>query len=292
MAEPDPSDENAFSFRVERRHSCAAGEVEIRRYFWTRPLAQIVRALDDALVVNMALTSRPPSTRVEATSGADALAGATAERVLVMMPGAPYKLEAPSGTLRSLHCAIGCGRFEALVGGEIDWPALAEQGGELRPDSAVARLMAAIHDELVHDRIGAGLAIEALLHMLCVQLARQLRRPGPDRRSAHSGGLAQWRMKLVADRVHAERPAPKLAELADLCRLTERQLGRAFKAETGMTPGRYVDEATMERAHVLLTTSALPIGEIARLLGYASADSFSQAWRRIVGGSPGRARRR
>ncbi|MBU6268245.1 MAG: helix-turn-helix transcriptional regulator [Sphingomonadales bacterium] len=292
MLDPANSAALPFSFKVERQHSCVAGEVAVRRYFWARPLAQVVHALNDALVVNMALTSRPPSTRVDAISGADALSGATAERVLVMMPGAPYKLEAPSGSLRSLHCAIPCARFEAVMGGAIDWPALAGQGGELRSDNAIARLMAAIHDELAHDRIGAGLAIEAALNLLCVQLARQFRQPGFERGAGRGGGLANWRMKLVTERVHAERPAPKLAELADLCGLTERQLGRAFKAETGMTLGRYVDEATMERAHVLLTTSRLPIGEIARLLGYASADSFAQAWRRVVGGSPGRARRR
>jgi AraC family transcriptional regulator len=80
--------------------------------------------------------------------------------------------------------------------------------------------------------------------------------------------------------------------LADLCGLTERQLSRAFKAETGMTIGRFVDEVTMERAHRLLTTTSLSIGGIAQELGFASADSFARSFRRLTGSPPSKIRPR
>jgi AraC family transcriptional regulator len=94
------------------------------------------------------------------------------------------------------------------------------------------------------------------------------------------------------DRVHASLPAPKIVELAQLCGLTERQLSRAFKTETGVSIGRFVDEFTMERAHRLLTTSQQPVVDIARDLGFASADSFAQSYRRVTGALPSRVRRR
>lgn len=61
------------------------------------------------------------------------------------------------------------------------------------------------------------------------------------------------------------------------------QLSRAFKAETGKPIGRFVDEATMERAHRMLTMTAFPIGVIANQLGFASTVTFARSYRRIAG---------
>jgi AraC family transcriptional regulator len=135
------------------------------------------------------------------------------------------------------------------------------------------------------------MVIQACIDMICVELVRSFRQGRPARPDVHTGGLAAWRMRLLLRRIHDEAPAPRIAELAALCGLTERQLGRAFKAETGITIGRFVDEVTMERAHRLLTTTRWPIAKIARELGYAGSDSFAQAFRRVSGTSPARLRR-
>jgi AraC family transcriptional regulator len=209
-----------------------------------------------------------------------------------MIPGVPYRLTAPSGAFRSLHVAIGCAKFEEVAGGPIDWPALRPFGGETRAEFEIETQLTRIHDELVRNRIGREKAIAACVDLICVGLMRQFRRDDPARPDVRSGGLAAWRMRAILGRVHADLPAPRLAELADLCGLTERQLSRAFKAETGTTLGRFIDEVTAERAHRLLTTTRLPVGAIARDLGFASADSFAQAFRRLTGAPPSKARRR
>jgi len=46
-------------FRVEHRQELDAALVEVRRYFWSKPIEQTMHAMSDALVINMALTSRP-----------------------------------------------------------------------------------------------------------------------------------------------------------------------------------------------------------------------------------------
>ena len=184
------------NFRVEQGHAFAGGVVEVRRYFWTTPLRQTVDALSHALVLNMALTSRPIHTRVDRMNDqGDPLAG-EAGRLLVMIPGVPYRLSAPSGALRSLHCAIDCERLEAMVGAPIDWQMLASFSGNLRDGAAIESCMTRIHDELVSNRIGRETAIEACIDLICVELARQFRHGRPAKPDVMRGGLAAWRMPV------------------------------------------------------------------------------------------------
>jgi AraC family transcriptional regulator len=279
-------------FRVEHRQELDAALIEVRRYFWSKPIEQTIHAMSDALVINMALTSRPSRTRVDRISPEENSTGGDAGRLLIMIPGVPYYLVAPGGSFRSLHCAIGCTRFEAVTGEAIDWQALGPFSGEARPGLGIETHLTRIHDELVHNGLGRQTVIEACVNLICVELSRQFRRGRPARPDVHTGGLAAWRMRLIIERIHADRPAPRLAELASLCGLTERQLSRAFKAETGSTLGRVVDEVTTERAHRLLTGTSLPIAGIARELGFASADSFAQSFRRHTGTAPSRIRHR
>ena len=274
------------SFRVEQQVAFDGGAAEVRRYRWFKHLDETIRAPDDELVLNMALGSRPAHTRVDRIeTDTEPLAG-DAGRLLVMMPGADYRLFAPSGAFRSLHCAIRCAKFVSVLGQDIDWPELRELSGELKPGTEIERLLNRMHDELIHERAGRAPAIEAFAQLLCVELFRHFRERQPGQPTVHSGGLSAWRMRWSWTDFMTQVPAPRLAELAQLCGLTERQLSRSFKAETGVTVGRFVDDVTMERAHRLLTTTGLSIAEIATELGFASADSFAQSYRRATGASP------
>lgn len=279
-------------YRVSHRHEFDDGLVEVRRYFWSKPLEQTLLAISDSLVINMAITARPAHTRVDRIAEESDPLAAEAGRLLVMIPGMPYHLAAPSGSVRSLYCAINCSKFERVAGEPVDWRALAPFGGETRPGLGIERPMARIYDELIRNGIGRETVIEACADIICVELSRQFRRGHPALPGVRTGGLAAWRMRSILARIHADGPAPRVTELADLCGLTERQLSRAFKAETGSTISRVVEEATMERAHRLLTTTHLSIGDISRELGFASADSFSQSYRRHTGTAPSKIRRR
>jgi AraC family transcriptional regulator len=279
-------------FRVEHRCQFDHVLVEVRRYFWSGPLEQALEPLTESVNINMALTSRPPHTRVDhLANGMEPLSG-EAGRLLVMIPGVSYRLAAPTGSLRSLHCAIGRTKLEELAGELIDWPSLGRSGVQLRPSSGLETHLRRIHEELVRNRLGREAMIRASVDMICVELARSFRRGDPARPDVHTGGLAAWRMRLILARIGAEEPSPTVIELADLCGLTERQLRRAFKAETGFTIGKFIDEAATERAHRLLTTTDLPIASIARELGFASGDSFAQSFRRLTGVAPSKIRQR
>lgn len=280
------------SFRASHQYVSSSCQIELRRYHWTKPLAQTMHAINGSVVLNMALTSRPEHTRVDRLPAENDPLSGDAGRLLVMLPGMPYRLAAPTGTLRSLYCAISCDKFAAVAGEPIDWSALGPFSGEARAALGIEPQLMRIHDELVRGGLGRDAVLEACIDLICVDLVRRFRRGTPARPDLRAGGVAAWRMRLILKRVHDEGPAPSVSELATLCGLTERQLGRAFKAETGSTIGRFIDEVTMQRAHRLLTTTSLSIAQIATELGYASADSFAQAHRRLTGTPPSRIRQR
>jgi AraC-like DNA-binding protein len=64
-----------------------------------------------------------------------------------------------------------------------------------------------------------------------------------------------------------------------------------FRAATGLTPGRYLAQVRVAHARCLLTAGDLPVGTIARRLGYGSDTAFGRAFRRHTGATPSEYRR-
>jgi transcriptional regulator GlxA family with amidase domain len=83
-----------------------------------------------------------------------------------------------------------------------------------------------------------------------------------------------------------------VAALARAAKMSERTFARAFLAETGETPARYVERARLEAARRLLTGSALPIGVVAARAGFGSEERMRRAFQRQLRVSPGAFRAR
>lgn len=147
---------------------------------------------------------------------------------------------------------------------------------------------------LVAEDLGRQVALTVARHLLV-----DLRRPGgqapfgtgpPAGRqpAAHAGPLADLRRWIDG------HPGADLsvAALARRVSLSERQLTRAFQAETGTPPGRYVDEARLRAACQLLAETPDGVESVARRSGYGSAEAMRRAFARSVGIPPSEYRRR
>lgn len=88
--------------------------------------------------------------------------------------------------------------------------------------------------------------------------------------------------EIVAD-PGADHTVPRLAERAAL---SDRHLTRLFVAETGTTPGRFVERARVEAARDLLEAGPLPVDVIARRVGFGSAETMRRAFLRVIGVGP------
>jgi transcriptional regulator GlxA family with amidase domain len=144
---------------------------------------------------------------------------------------------------------------------------------------------------LLEDDLGRDAALTAARHLVVF-----LRRPGSQ--SQFSAQLqAQTASRKPIRHVQqwiTEHPAENLTveTLALRANLSPRQFARAFTAEVGMTPGRYVDRVRIEAARRRLEDSAEGIEEAARACGYGTPEAMRRAFIKTLGVSPAEYRRR
>ena len=98
------------------------------------------------------------------------------------------------------------------------------------------------------------------------------------------------RRTLAFAREHLREPLP-VARLADQASLSERQFGRAFRAETGVTPARAIERLRAEAARPLVEEGRQPLEAIAQSVGFYDAEQMRQAFIRAYGQAPQAIRR-
>lgn len=85
--------------------------------------------------------------------------------------------------------------------------------------------------------------------------------------------------------LHAEQEL-KLPQLAKQVGYSEYYLSRKFKQEMGVSISTYIKYVRVERAKLMLVSTALPIFQIAGHLHFASSSHFSDAFREVTGKTP------
>ncbi|WP_406379410.1 GlxA family transcriptional regulator [Streptomyces sp. NBC_00197] len=144
---------------------------------------------------------------------------------------------------------------------------------------------------LVEDDLGRATALTIARHLVVF-----LRRPG---------NQAQFSVQLAAQTARreplrevqqwiSEHPGGDLSveSLAARARLSPRHFARAFQAETGTTPGRYVEGVRLEHARRLLEDTPDGVEEISRASGYGTPEAMRRAFVKTLGSAPAEYRRR
>ncbi|WP_037896923.1 GlxA family transcriptional regulator [Streptomyces sp. NRRL S-920] len=144
---------------------------------------------------------------------------------------------------------------------------------------------------LVEEDLGREVALTVARHLVVF-----LRRPG---------NQAQFSVQLAAQTARreplrevqqwiTEHPADDLSvdALAVRARLSPRHFARAFQAETGLTPGKYVERVRIEHARRLLEDTSDGVEEISRACGYGTPEAMRRAFVKALGAAPAEYRRR
>jgi transcriptional regulator GlxA family with amidase domain len=144
---------------------------------------------------------------------------------------------------------------------------------------------------LVEEDAGRTVALDVARHLVVF-----LRRPGGQSQfSAQlSAQLAEREPLRELQQWIADHPGEDLSveALARRASLSPRQFARAFLAEVGVTPGRYVDSVRIEAARRLLEESANGVEVVARRCGYGTPETMRRAFVRALGVAPAEYRRR
>jgi AraC family transcriptional regulator len=148
----------------------------------------------------------------------------------------------------------------------------------------VHRILERIAAEVAQPGFASEILVEGLGLTLLVEAGRILHARAEAQ--TRKGGLPTWRRKLIEARVREVERPPTIAELAELCGLSRRQLTRAFHEETGQTISAFVQEVSIERAKRLLTETDLPISVVGARVGFTNPSAFAGAFRRATGQPP------
>jgi transcriptional regulator GlxA family with amidase domain len=123
-----------------------------------------------------------------------------------------------------------------------------------------------------------------------------LRRPGNQSQfSATLSAQAPAREPLREVQRHVvENPDADLSveALARLSHMSPRHFARAFAAETGITPARYVERVRLETARRRLEDTVEPIASVAASCGFGSAETMRRLFLRTLEVGPAEYRRR
>ncbi|MFI8195088.1 GlxA family transcriptional regulator [Streptomyces sp. NPDC085942] len=144
---------------------------------------------------------------------------------------------------------------------------------------------------LVEEDHGRELALDIARHLVVF-----LRRPGNQAQfSAQLSAQTARREPLREVQLWIDRnPAADLGvdTLAARARLSPRHFARAFRAETGTTPGRYVERVRLEHARRLLEDTADGVEQVARASGYGTSEAMRRAFVKTLATAPAEYRRR
>ncbi len=195
----------------------------------------------------------------------------------------------------ALHLYVQPRQFN-LLADQFDLPrtrvhALRYTGG--RHDPLIYQIGLSILSELTEESATGRMFAETASLMLAARLIHSYADSSVFKPCINcSYRLDNSRLRRVLDHIeeHIEEEIT-VAGLADLANLSVFHFTRMFTAAVGDPPHRYVSQRRLEKAMAMLAIGKLSLSEIAYRSRFSSQASFSRAFRRAAGMTPGEYRR-
>lgn len=272
----------AETCRVQTAVELPAVQVEVFDCEWERPMLASARLRNHNLFYSLTPQPRGSQIRLDWLDGRFGdLTGAG-----LFPAGQEISVRSDGGIQRLLICRFDPQGFDALLDGAIRWDVPTRISAMDLREPAIRSTLGRMAREVQQPGLASPVLMEALSTSLVVDIGRYLdtRRC---MRAWETGRLAPWQLRRVEERVRAQPGAtPSLAEIAQLCGISVRQLVRAFKAATGQTVHQYFAVRQMDHARSLLAETELPLKAIAVELGFRQPASFTAAFVRACGETP------
>lgn len=161
-----------------------------------------------------------------------------------------------------------------------------------RPEPAQQLLLQTLLEQLVqahHDEpSGAALLMSQGLTRALFGLCWQMRRDD-DLNAALQSSAPHWLERAL--RLLEREPLPTVGELAREVGLSPAQFRRSFRAWMNQSPREHLQSQRLERARLLLQTTAEPVAQVAARSGFSNASHFTRQFKRAQGISPAAYRR-
>jgi AraC-like DNA-binding protein len=156
-----------------------------------------------------------------------------------------------------------------------------------RAASRLHALLAAFGDEATADLPGRSLVLDRLLELVLIEALRYRPSDIGGSRSSLLSGLADTRIGNALRIMHADtKRSWTLAALAREVGMSRSAFASRFLQLVGVPPIEYLSTWRMRLAKSALTSSKVPMIDIAEIAGYQSVSAFSTAFKRETGISP------
>jgi AraC-like DNA-binding protein len=136
---------------------------------------------------------------------------------------------------------------------------------------------------LESSRAGDRLYAQSVGHTLVMHIVRLELAPST------VNALPKWRLKRVQEYVdaHLEKDI-SLADLAKVAGLSRMHFAAQFRAATGYRPHDYLLYQRIESAKEMLSSTDVPLAEVALTVGFHAQAHFSTVFKRLTGDTPAR----
>ena len=265
---------------VEQVLTTRVATAELTRYDFG-VVDELVRD-DTAFRLDLALTPRPHNTRARFCSQWGPHRFEPVGRLFLQPMGQTMHFRTDGGRQDALLCKFEPDLVREWLGDDITW---SEQRLDASLDISsanVRNLMWRLAQEMRNPGFASALMTELIAGQVIIELGRYCAAISD---ASTAGGLPPWRLRLIDERLAAACEPPSLSALAGLCNLSVRQLTRGFRASRGCSIGDYIAQSRIDAAKRLLA-GGQSIKVIASSMGFASASSFSYAFRRAAGMTP------
>lgn len=273
---------------IEAEICVPVATAQLVRFDITAPADNILRE-EETYWLDLCLTPRPRNARA---CYRDHWAPQRFERignVFLLPPRETMQARSDGGLSQtSILCHLRPEPMREWFEGDLQWTGRRLEASLDISDANIRNLLLRLTQEMRHPGFASQVMVELISTQIAIELGRYCAaiKEGPA-----TGGLAPWRLKLLDERLREASEAPTLAELADLCNLSVRQLTRGFRVSRGRSIGDHVAQCRFDSAKRLLATDQ-SVKAIAYHLGFASPSSFSFAFRRAIGETPRQFRQR
>lgn len=269
-------------FTVDARYRSAAATVQVGHFHMAEPLDDMLR-IGSGYRLDLSLTGRPANPRAQYSERWAPHRFARVGALFLIRDDEPVRARSEPGSGETMSCRLKPGALAEWFDGAMRWtdPAL-EECLDLGSASLKALLNRMVL-ELRRPGFAHAVMMDAFVMQAAVELSRYCTRFGE---RWPEGGLAPWRLRRIDERLADRVDAPTLEELAVLCDLSVRHLTRGFRVSRNRSIADYVADKRLDHARRMLREGR-GIKDVAAAIGYASVSSFTYAFRRATGLTPG-----
>jgi AraC-like DNA-binding protein len=148
-----------------------------------------------------------------------------------------------------------------------------------------------LSSEYMAQKPGSDIVVDKLTEVLLVELVRL--NFGREERAAFIGALYDKPVSRALSLMHSAPQEPWTIDgLAAKVAMSRAALAKRFKERVGQTVFEYLTQLRMQKAERLLRGSRLPLYQVANQVGYESDLAFAKAFKRVLGVTPTRYRKR